>query len=487
MRFARVIVRIVLGLCGLHLAGTAHAEDEPVAGGQVAVTPREPLEVAREHMDRGQALYEAGRYIEAAEEFLRAYDAQPFSAFLYNAAVAYERLPDAVRAADYFERFLAREPNALGVGKLRARIARLRAADSPRASSAAPPRSKEPVAPGDKESLKSLVSIETTPADASVTIKDEQGQMVPRGADPGRAESIDPGRYFVEVAHPKYKAIATPITVAAGKVYMIIVEMSQGQFLGLLRAQSDVPGAGVYLDQRDKGPVGHTPLQVAVKTGDHHLWIERPGYRVVERDVAVGVGDDILVDVPLERVEHGRIRVVANQPDAVVFVDGKRVGRVPIETDVANGERTVRVEAPGMKDWTGSVAIARGRVTPVRVSLRPAVSRAGAWATAGVAAGVLTASIAVATAGKRTLDEVEDDRAAHTLESDDPRADRAKWMYVAADVGFCVTAVLGGLATYYFLRDPLPDSDARALEPRDWAFSPYLGGAGGGGHFQLSF
>lgn len=478
-------------------AGGAVAQDAP-AGADTAVAegggaddaltearaPRAPLEVAREHMERGQALYEAGRYIEAATEFLRAYDAQPFAAFLYNAGVAYEKLDDGARAAEYFTRFLESEPAAYGADKLRARIARLRGG-TPSGADVAGKGAADGA--GGKDDFKSLLSVETTPPDATVTIKDEAGRVLQEGTGAQRAETIDPGSYFAEVRHPKYKTIATPITVGAGKVYVIIVELSQGQFLGLLRAESDVPGAAVYVDRRDKGALGRTPLQVAVTTGKHHLWIERPGYRVVEREVDVGVGDEVLIDVALERVDHGRIRVVANRPDAEVFIDGVSVGKVPLEREVDAGTRSLRVTAPGMKDWTTQLTVARGQATPVRVRMRPRMGRAGAWVTAGLAGGVLTASVVLAALGKHTINQLDDERSARTLESDDERARRAKWMYVSADVGFALTALLAGLTTYYFLRDPLPDSDGRVLSPRDWALTPYLEPTRGGAHYQLSF
>jgi hypothetical protein len=203
--------------------------------------------------------------------------------------------------------------------------------------------------------------------------------------------------------------------------------------------------------------------------------------------VQVEVGEDQTLTEQLVRVDYGRVRVVSNRSDAEVYVDGKRVGRVPIETNVKHGRHQVRVSADGMKDWEQEVAIERGQATPLRVRLRPKVGRAGAWATAGVAAGVLGGSIAVAFVGKKLHDEAQQDLEDGTLESDDPRFDRGRWMYIGADVGFAVALGLAGLSTYYFLRDPLPDSEGRVLEPRDWAFSPEVGSERVGGHLRMRF
>ncbi|MDB4985769.1 MAG: TonB-dependent receptor [Myxococcaceae bacterium] len=477
--------------------------------------PRNPLEVSREHMERGQALYGAGRYIESAEEFLRAYEAQPFSAFLYNAGVAYEKVGDPARAADYFTRFLQTEPGADHAAKLSARIERLgglarardaelAAADAAAASSSAATLAElenarrrlaelqaQLGALSGRADFKSLLSVQTTPPDATVWVKTQAGEVLFRGTGPKLTQTLDPGSYVVEVQHPKYTTIAAPITVAAAVVNVVLAEMSQGQFLGLLRVQSDIPGAAVYVDERDVGALGRTPFQLPVKVGRHHVWIERPGYQPVQRDVEVGVGDDSRLVVALQRVNYGRIRVVASRADADVAIDGKRLGRVPAESNVSAGRHVVVVSAPGMKSLTTKVVVQRGQVTPLRVRLRPQVGRKGAWATAGVAAAFLGASIATGAVGYHLQHELSADRRARTLESDDERIKRGKYLYIGSDVGYGITAGLLGFATYYFLRDPLPDSEGRTLESRDWTarieLSPELAPGRAGGQLHVSF
>ncbi len=477
---------------------------EPAAPVEAEPPPpvrKTPIEEAREHMERGQALYGAQRYIEAAEEFLRAYEAQPFSAFLYNAGVAYEKVDDPGRAADYFARFLQTDPQASNASKLTARIERLRgvarardaeqAAGSGTASELAEARARlaevqgQLAALGGRDGFKSLLNVTSTPSDAEVSVKNTSGDELYRGSGERFTQTLDPGAYVVEVTHPRYQTISAPINVAPAVVNVVLAEMSQGQFLGFLRVQTDVPGAKVFVDDKSAGALGQTPFQNAVKVGKHHLWIEKPGYAPVEQDVTVGVGEDPLLKLELTRVDYGRVRVVSNNPSAEVFVDGKRIGRVPIETDVPHGEHSVRVSAEGMKTWQQQVVVQRGQATPLRVRLRPKVGRTGAWVTAGVAAGVLGGSIAVAVIGKGLQDDMKSDRSDGTLRSDDDRADRGRFMWIGADVGFGVAAGLAGLATWYFLRDPLPDSEGRVLEPRDWALdvSPNRVGA----RYRVSF
>jgi hypothetical protein len=486
----------------------------PTAAEVGPTTEKNPMESAREHMERGQALYGAARYIESAEEFLRAYEAQPFAAFLFNAGVAYEKNDDPGRAADFFDRFLQSDPQASSAQKLRARIERLRglarareqeaalasAAQSPDAQEAARAQAElaaakarlseletQLAALGGRDAFKSLLSVQSKPEDATVTLKDAEGKVVHSGPGARFSQTLDEGAYTVEVAHPKYKTISTPLRVAPGKVYVIIVEMSQGQFLGFLRVASSVPGASVFVDKREEGALGRTPFQNATPTGAHHIWIEKPGYKPLERDVEVGVGDDIQLKVELERVDFGKLQVVASRPDAQVVVDGTPRGGVPLELDLPHVVHAVRVTAPGMKNFDLDVTLERGQATPVRVKLRPRVGRAGAWVTAGAAAAVLGGSIACSVIGNNLEADLKRDRDRATLVSDDSRVREGKALYLAADVGYGLTAAIAALATYYFLRDPLPDSEGRALAPRDWAFNPILSTHGGGAGVDVRF
>ncbi len=490
--------------CALLALGPASAS----AQANAEASEQASLQTARGHMERGQELYSAGRYLEAAEAFLAAYDARPFSAFLFNAGVAFERYGDARKAVRSYRRYLEREPHATDAADVRAKIDALVAAleaageslEEPEAPAPTTPATTPPpppdaatgpvtppaepqVAPspvrveGPAETMKSLLSIETQPAGARVRLR--QGDRVVASGPTPFAETLDEGEYQVRIEHPDYRAVEQQVRVRAGKVYVVIVEMSQGQFFGFLKVRSDPPGAAVYIDDRAAGSAGQTPFQNPIPTGSHRIWVERSGWAPEERTVEVGLGEEVVVDVPLERVRFGRIRVVANVPGAVVYVDGDRAGTVPYEGEVPAGTHEVRVRAPDMKDWAEDVEIARGQLIPIRVRLRESVSRGSAWGLLTV--GMLSAGggVALGVMSQNLEDELEADRAAGMLASDDLRLRRGKWYAIGADAGFGLGGLLGLLSIYYFVRDPLPDSEARVLQPRDWAFVPSFDPIGG--------
>ncbi|MBX3246608.1 MAG: PEGA domain-containing protein [Myxococcales bacterium] len=475
------------------LVGTAPA---------TAQTERELLQQAREAMERGQEAYVAERWPEAADAFLAAYRARPFSAFLYNAGIALERQGSLRDAVQQYERYVEAEPDASDVDEVRARIERLRAAlgaaepdpgtdpdPGTEPDPGAEPTTRPPAVVVDEppQVMKSLLSVETNPADARISVR-QGGRVVATGPSPF-AETLDEGEYEISVEHGDYQTITRSMRIRAGRVYVAILEMSQGEFLGYLRVVSDPPGARVYLDDREAGSVGDTPYQNVVVSGTHRIWVDRPGYEPQEREVEVGLGDDLRTEFSLERVTYGRLRVVANVPGATVLVDGREVGTVPYEGDHDAGVRRVVVRHRGMKDYVEEVDLQRGQLTPLRVRLRPSVSRSGAWAM--LTLGVLTAGggAALAILADGTRRDLDADRRQGILATDDSRFLRGRILSIGANAAFGLAGLLGILSIYYFVRDPLPDSEGTALEPRDWTLVPHfdLLQRAGGAEFRWSF
>lgn len=499
-------VRIVL-VCTLlapfAVADAARAQDDT----------RHQVEAARDHMDHGQELFTASRFAEAATEFEAAYQAQPFSAFLYNAAVAYERAGQPGRAADFFSRYLDRDPQATDARGVRDRIERLRTEALAHSGATPPPvhdagvgeldAGVQNTAPTDAaiavpdagaitppppdagavpqmlpQDFKSLLSVQTNPPGSTVTVR-QGDRVVATGTSP-YAVTLDQGEYRITVAHADYRDCQTVVHVHPGKVFVVIVEMSQGEFLGFLRVVTNIPGASVFLDDHAQGAIGRSPYQNPIATGQHHVWIERPGYRDVERDVEVGVGEDITLRADLERTESGRLRVVANARGGAILVDEHQVGVVPWEGEVSGGPHRVRVQGEGMKDWEGNVTVRQGQLTPIRVRLRAAQGRGDAWTAAVASAVFLGGGIGMGVLSSDMGGALAADRSAGRLVSNDPRLLTGTILAVAADVSFGLSTIFGLLAVYYFVRETGPPSDATVLDPRDWAVVPLLGPAGGG-------
>jgi tetratricopeptide (TPR) repeat protein len=86
------------------------------------------LEAIRQLMEKGQGLYIAGNYQGAAELFEGGFQQYPYSAFLFNAGICYQKLNEADRALGKFRDYLKIDPGAPDAEKVRQRIALLEVA-----------------------------------------------------------------------------------------------------------------------------------------------------------------------------------------------------------------------------------------------------------------------------------------------------------------------------------------------------------------------
>src|SRR5450432_3349209 len=123
------LVVLLLTLLVAALAQSATAEPQASAG--------QRLEAIRAEMEKGQGLYVTGNYAGAAEVFEAGYATYPYSAFLFNAGVCYQKLNDVDRALAKFRDYTRVDPNAPDIDKVNRRIATLEAAKAAAAAAAA--------------------------------------------------------------------------------------------------------------------------------------------------------------------------------------------------------------------------------------------------------------------------------------------------------------------------------------------------------------
>jgi hypothetical protein len=128
-------------------------------------------------------------------------------------------------------------------------------------------------------------------------------------------------------------------------------------------------GAEVALDDE---VLGTSPLAgpLLVDIGTRRLRIKKEGFRLVEKEIAVGGAKDAVVDVVLEKA-GGHLELAVDQ-NAAVAVDDKDVGSGPlIRLDLAVGGHAVRITAPKMHTYQGDVTIEDGQTRTLAIKLEP--------------------------------------------------------------------------------------------------------------------
>ncbi len=440
------------------------------------------LETAKKQMELGQEAFNKKAYGEAAAFFVSAFDASPFAAFLYNAGLAYERNGNAKQAVDFYHRYLEMEPYAQDAAKITIKIETLTAlmAGSPKQDSSQKD-GEEPDALAGTEAaapeveMKSLISIRTNPKDAKIRILDSAGREVASLVGPS-AQTVERGTYIVEASHPDFRTVTTEITVTSGQVYVVVVEMSQGAFLGFLKVITDVPGASVYIDTKDGGAVGVTPFGNVVPVGPHQIFIEKPGFEPIEEKLEVGIGEEVELTQRMTRLSFGSVKVKTNVSEVEVSVDGASKGKVDDKSTLTaflpKGTHHVKVMLEDMKDYDTDIAVEGGKETKLLVRMNPKPSRTSGFVSAGFSVAIFGAGAAFGGIALHQRKGLEEDRNNGRLAADDPRIMKGFLWALGADVSFGVGTLMAALSLYYFLRDPLPPSEGKTLEAKDFDENP---------------
>jgi hypothetical protein len=470
------------------LAGLAAAPAAVGAGRDVLGAPcAGSVDESRRHMERGFALYDKKQFPEAAAEFDAAYRAQAFSAFLANAAMAYQEARDFPNAIVRYRAFLAAEPNPPDLARLKANLVWLEAQNAAQIAArgdAGAPLPEGPPAPFDpSSSVRSQMIVVSEPAAAPLAVYARKTGAEPFSLKGGVLapgwekvvsavptpydRSLAAGHYHVVIdAFKDYKRSETDIELQPGRLYELKAILSQGEFMGFLRVLSEAPGARIFLDDPPphRRPVwGRAPHGALVDTGAHTVWIEAPGFEPREERVSVEHGRTVEIAPPLTRVAHGWIRVDGNADEVLIRIDGKPRGIYstagdPVRIRLPGGVHRLELEAPGRKTFAGDVDVPRGQELGVhgRFVFKPA--RSASIATGALSVGAIVGGIALV----RQASQPQPAPAPGATPSDAPTYYR-----VGSGVAFGVGALLGAATIYSLVTDPTPPSRIQLDKPQD--------------------
>lgn len=166
--------------------------------------------------------------------------------------------------------------------------------------------------------------------------------------------------------------------------------------VALLRVDSDPPGATVFLERKDLGGRGETPLLLAVSPGRKKVIVELKGHKAVSSKVEAVRGREVEVQVPLALIV-GTLRV-RSRPSAAVYVD-RVVGdnnrpaalSTPTTLRLAPGRHSLEFEEPGYRTLRTDVVVRANREAPIDVALEERPPPSGTVVLASDTPGALVA------------------------------------------------------------------------------------------------
>jgi PEGA domain len=475
LRFLRVgvFLQTFLSLCFLALSAVA----EQKSGAR-------ELEAIRRRMEAGLALFVGSKYSDAAREFDAGYADHPYSAFLFNAGVCYQKLGEKQTALDRYHEYLRIDPNAPDAETVKRRIASIEAelpaaAPTPQAPDTTPPPAPEAI-PATEDAMRSLVVVETEPPGAPVKVyaalregaaawsagaANAEWKEAATGSSPTNF-SLPVGRFHIVVEKfQDFNVSETDLKVSAGHVYHFKANLSQGAFMSFLRVSSNFVGAHVWLDdpKKQRPEWGNTPYGELVAAGDHEVLVEAPGFQPLHTNIRLEHGEQKELEVRLVRVDYGILRVDSNADDAKVQIDSEprgiwRKGEAPLDVEVPAGQHRLTIEGTDRKTYEGMIDVPRGEVVRVHAKLWEKIGRGAAWVETVVATLCVGTGVFLGLESNQLYRQAEADRQAHVLDDQDGRITKGTAFSIGADVAFVAGAGFAALATYSFLEDPMPDS-----------------------------
>ena len=163
-----------------------------------------------------------------------------------------------------------------------------------------------------------------------------------------------------------------------GRMVAAVAGLAVLGILGLLLASVAVTVRTVPEVEPDSVDFAGTPFDLRfgerqlVLPGRYTLHVSRAGYEPASLDVEVARADGQEIIVPLQRLP-GRVSVDAGGIEATLIVDGREMGALPGEYELAAGTRELLIKAPRYEEHRESLVVAGGgEVQSLSVTMLPA-------------------------------------------------------------------------------------------------------------------
>lgn len=341
----------------------------PAAAQTTTSTAPAGSEDANKHSEAGRNLYKEGKYLEAIEEFRKAYAVAPTPALTYNIARCHERLSQWQEAIQMYERYSKEAPDAKDRAEALDKIELLKKKTGGDLSTpdaqyqARIDAGRKAYARGDYEGaipeFQAAFEIKATTG-ALYNIAKCYEKMA------RYEEAIDYYQRYIDL-DPKVSD-ADDVKATIKRLTLEIKSKFKD-----LNVSSDPPGADIYLDDRNTGLVGQTNFRFKVTPGPHIVFVDANGFEPVKRDFIMPDDKDLALDFKMTKLENvGFLEIKVNQDGARIFVDGAIVGLSPYKEKKAltAGAHQVQVELPPLFERsTLSVNVIRDQTLPVAIEL----------------------------------------------------------------------------------------------------------------------
>lgn len=220
------------------------------------------------------------------------------------------------------------------------------------------------------KSIYGVLEVKTDPSGASVVFDGKKQS----GTTPLVLDRVERGSHALRFSLADYETKDVKTGVKGEEVSKVAVALVPK--FGFLSVTSEPDKAKVILARKS---LGTTPLsRLKVPKGSNRLEIVK-GDQGWSGTVTVGPGEEVRISRKLETL--GGLRVSGSPAGADVYLDGKKVGVLPVDLSrLAMGSHEIEARKDGYHSWSGKTTIRVGETEKIEVALKSKGPQAGdAW------------------------------------------------------------------------------------------------------------
>lgn len=129
---------------------------------------------------------------------------------------------------------------------------------------------------------------------------------------------------------------------------------ARAEDLVAVRVETDPAGAVIYVDGM---PRGETPASLALPTGEHELFLHKPGFLPAKRKVTWAAGERPSLRETL-RAQRGGLVVIVDPPGSKVYFDERYLGTTPLAFEnLPPGEHDISVRRDGFEPYEATLRV----------------------------------------------------------------------------------------------------------------------------------
>ena len=183
----------------------------------------------------------------------------------------------------------------------------------------------------------------TVDNDADIFVNDEKKGI---GMWTGK---LAPGTYLLEAKKENNRSTSKTVEISSShKTYNVQLD-APTPIYGEINITSIPAMAEVYIDGIRKG---ETPLFIPqMLIGLHKIVIKHEGYNEYSSSISLNEGANNPLEVVLDNKKIAEIKMKCNVTQAILYVDGKKIGGVPKSIKLEEGQHEIKVVAKDYKDY----------------------------------------------------------------------------------------------------------------------------------------